>query len=189
LARPPVFVLSFAVTLSDDQAVLCECLDDPPDVGTECVTVGVAQGARDGLGDGAGVVLTVAIGEHERGSEVEVLGPGAGAVVQGEPAGRGMEAEIGTGSRVAAPARSLLHITKLSLAIKSATSYIAKISTCLPIVWKTGRASRRSGGSRLLPDPSCLRAAELLPPRPCPYLPPLPNPTTSDRRARWPTPP
>ena len=60
-----------------DEAFPGEPLNDPPDVGPERVTVGVTQGAGHGIGDRAGVVAAVAIGEDQRSGEVQALGASA----------------------------------------------------------------------------------------------------------------
>ena len=72
----------------------------------------MAERAGDGLSDRAGVVLAVAVGEDQRGGEVEAFGAGSRGVVQGERAARGVKAEIGSGAGMAATPRRVLHITK-----------------------------------------------------------------------------
>ncbi len=49
-------------------------------------------------------MLAVAVGEDQRGGEVEAFGAGPRGVVQGEGAAGGMKAEIGPGTGVVATA-------------------------------------------------------------------------------------
>ena len=97
-----------------DEALPGKPPDDPPDVGPERVAVGVAQRAGDGVGDRAGVMTAVAIGEDQRGGEVQALGSGAGVVAERETAADGLEAEVGACSGIPA-VNSFLHITKLPM--------------------------------------------------------------------------
>jgi hypothetical protein len=97
-----------------DEALPSKPPDDPPDVGPERVAVGVAQRAGDGVGDRAGVVTAVAIGEDQCGSEVQALGAGAGVVAERETTADGLEPEVGACSGIPA-ANDLLHITKLPM--------------------------------------------------------------------------
>jgi len=97
---------------SVDQTGLGEVVDHALDLCPELLGVRGGGGeARNRLSDELGRVLTIAVGEDERRSKAEPVGPDALGVVEAQAGGPGLEAEVRTGSRVTTP--SSLHITKL----------------------------------------------------------------------------
>jgi len=122
---------------SVDQSGLREVTNNARHVGADLLDVRAGRGlAGDGVGDELRRVPAIAIGEDQRRGKGKQPADALG-VVQGEAAAAGLEAEVGAGSGIAATARILLHITKLSLSTKIATSDGVEISTCFLLAWKT----------------------------------------------------
>ena len=124
----------------EHQSLLREFVNDALHVGAEALAISVIERPGDRVGDVMRMMAAIAVGEHERGGEVEVAAARAGVVAKQESSADSLEAEIAASSGITASASWLLHITKLSRGQGSATLDISSInivwSSMLKTLWK-----------------------------------------------------